>query len=396
MLRNQARSRRKRGQKGNSEAVHPTPAEKTGVGCFFSEVRKVNENKKDLYEVLGLKKGASEADIKKAYKKLARKLHPDLNPGNKRAEEAFKAVNEANEVLSDPEKRARYDEFGFAGLEPGFDPDLARQYSRGGGVHWDAGAQTGRGGFDYDDLSDLFGGMFDRGFGSGGFDDGFGSGFRTARRSAPRRGESFRTQLELRFEEAVFGCTKDIRIEHLEPCGQCGGSGQSAGGTCSLCKGKGKIKKRRTIHVTVPAGADDGQTLKLAGQGAAGPNGAPAGDLMVELAVRPSPQFTRDGADLRSEARISFAQAVLGAQIEVPTIDGRVQYRIPAGTQSGATFRLKGKGVPTRGGRGDQYVTVLVETPRNLTPAQIEALKKFDSTLTPGNYGSGGSYAKAG
>ena len=351
----------------------------------------MNENKRDLYEVLGLKKGASEADIKKAYKKLARKLHPDLNPGNKRAEEAFKAVNEANEVLSDPEKRARYDEFGFAGLDPGFDPDLARQ-ARSGGVHWDAGA--GQGGFDYDDLSDLFGGMFHHGF-SGGFDDDFG-GFRTARQSAPRRGESFRTTLEVRFEEAVFGCTKDMRIEHLEPCGQCGGNGQSGGGTCPLCKGKGKIKKRRTVHVTVPAGADDGQTIRLSGQGAAGPGGAPAGDLLVELRVQPSSQFTRDGADLRSEARISFAQAVLGAQIEVPTIDGRVQYRIPAGTQSGATFRLRGKGVPTRSGRGDQYVTVLVETPRNLTPAQIEALKKFDATLTPGNYGSGGTYARAG
>lgn len=352
----------------------------------------MNENKKDLYEVLGLKKGASEADIKKAYKKLARKLHPDLNPGNKRAEEAFKAVNEANEVLSDPEKRARYDEFGFAGLEPGFDPDLARQAKSGGGFRWDGGTQAAQGGFAFDDLSDLFGGMFGGGFGTGsGFD-----GFRTSGRSAQRRGESFRTQLSLRFEEAVFGCTKDIRIEHLEPCSQCGGSGRSGGGACALCKGKGKIKKRRTVHVTVPAGADDGQTLTLSGQGAAGANGTPAGDLLVELSVQPSPQFTRDGADLRSEARISYAQAVLGAQIEVPTVDGRVQYRIPAGTQSGATFRLRGKGVPTRTGRGDQYVTVLVEIPKNLTPSQIEALKKFDATLTPANYGSGGSYAKAG
>jgi molecular chaperone DnaJ len=352
------------------------------------------QEKKDLYEVLGLKKGASEAEIKKAYKRLARKLHPDLNPGNKRAEEAFKAVNEANEVLSDPEKRARYDEFGFAGLEPGFDPDLARQ-AKSGGVHWDMGGPTGGAGFSYDDLSDLFGGMFDRGFG-GGFDsDGFG-GFRTAQRAAPRRGESFRTCLALSFEEAVFGCTKDIRIEHLEPCGQCGGSGKTASGACPFCKGKGKIKKRRTVHVPVPAGADDGQTLTLSGQGAAGENGSPAGDLLVELAVRPSAQFTRDGADLRSEAHISFLQAVLGAEIEVPTVDGRVKYRIPAGTQSGTTFRLRGKGVPTRGGRGDQYVTVLVQTPQNLSPAQIEALKKFDATLKPDNYNSGGTYAKAG
>ena len=347
--------------------------------------------KKDLYEVLGLKKGASEDEIKKAYKKLARKLHPDLNPGNKRAEEAFKAVNEANEVLSDPEKRARYDEFGFAGLDPNFDPEAARQAARGG-FRWETGGEPGSAGFSYDDLSDLFGGMFDRGgFGAGDF-----GGFRSARRSAPQRGESFRTRLSLRFEEAVFGCTKDIRIEHLEPCAKCGGSGHTASGTCAFCKGKGKIRKRRTVHVTVPAGADDGETLRLSGQGAAGAGGTPAGDLLVELEVQPSARFTRDGADLRSEAEISFAQAVLGAEIEVPTVDGRVKYRIPAGTQSGATFRLRGKGVPTRSGRGDQFVTVRVRTPRNLTPAQIEALKKFDATLTPGNYGYGGSYAKAG
>ena len=352
--------------------------------------------KKDLYEVLGLKKGASEAEIKKAYKKLARKLHPDLNPGNKRAEEAFKAVNEANEVLSDPEKRARYDEFGFAGLEPGFDPDMARQASRG--FRWSDGGAAGTAGdagFSFDDLGDLFGGMFSGGFRGSGGGDAF-SGFRSARRSAPQRGESLKTRLSLSFEEAVFGCTKDLKIEHLEPCGQCGGSGKSGAGVCSLCRGKGKIKKRRTVHVTVPAGADDGQTLTLAGQGAAGANGRAAGDLLVELTVRPSAQFARDGADLRSEAHITFLQAVLGAEIEVPTVDGRVKYRIPPGTQSGTTFRLRGKGVPCSGGRGDQFVTVRVETPRNLTPAQIEALKKFDATLTPGNYGSGGTYARAG
>ena len=353
--------------------------------------------KKDLYEVLGLKKGASDEEIKKAYKKLARKLHPDLNPGNKRAEEAFKAVNEANAVLSDPEKRARYDEFGFAGLDPNFDPDMARQASRG--FRWDSGtAGHGTGGahISFDDLGDLFGGMFTGGgFSAGGGDFGGFGGFRSAKSAAPRRGESLRTQLALSFEESVFGCTKDVRIEHLEPCSQCGGSGKSGGGTCSLCRGKGRIKKRRTVHVPVPAGAEDGQTLTLRGQGAAGENGTPAGDLLVEFAVRPSAQFVRDGRDLRSEARITFSQAVLGAEIEVPTIDGRVKYRIPAGTQSGTTFRLRGKGVPGAGGRGDQYVTVLVETPRNLTPAQIEALRRFEATLTSANYG-GGTYAKAG
>ena len=359
---------------------------------FRIGVNVMQNDKKDLYEVLGLKKGATEAEIKKAYKKLARKLHPDLNPGNKRAEEAFKAVNEANAVLSDPEKRARYDEFGFAGLDPNFDPEMARQASRGFGGGWNVGTDGGAG-FSFDDLSDLFGGMFS----GGGFHAGdFSGGFRTAQRSATRRGESLKTKLSLSFEEAVFGCTKDLKIEHLEPCSRCGGSGRSGDGACTLCRGKGKIKKRRTVHVTVPPGADDGQTLTLGGQGAAGANGSPAGDLLVELSVRPSAQFVRDGADLRSETRITFSQAVLGAEIEVPTIDGRVKYRIPAGTQSGTTFRLRGKGVPGRGGRGDQYVTVHVETPRNLSETQIEALRRFEATLHAGNYSDGTPHAKAG
>ena len=346
----------------------------------------MQREKRDLYEVLGLKKGASEEEIKKAYKKLARKLHPDLNPGNKRAEEAFKAVNEANAVLSDPEKRARYDEFGFEGLDPNFNPEAARQARDG--FRWNADGPEGSAGFSFDDLSDLFGGMFSRG--------GFTGGFRTAGRSAPQRGESLRTRLPLSFEEAVFGCTKDLKIEHLEPCSRCGGSGSAGGGTCPLCRGKGKIKKRRTVHVQVPAGAEDGQTLTLGGQGAAGPNGSPAGDLQVELSVGASAAFTRSGADLRSETRITFSQAVLGAEIEVATIDGRVKYRIPPGTQSGTTFRLRGKGVPTAAGRGDQYVTVRVETPRNLNQTQIEALRRFEATLHPGNYSSGGPKAKAG
>ena len=349
----------------------------------------MKSEKKDLYEVLGLKKGASEEEIKKAYKKLARKLHPDLNPGNKRAEEAFKAVNEANAVLSDPEKRARYDEFGFAGLDPNFDPAAARQASRG--FRWNSGTAGNSAGFSFDDLSDLFGGMFS----GGGFSAGNFDGFQQSRRSAPQRGENLKTQLSLSFEEAVFGCTKDLRIEHLEPCSRCGGTGKHDGGVCPLCRGKGKIKKRRTVHVTVPPGTDNGQTLTLRGQGAAGANGTPAGDLLAEISVQPSSQFTRMGADLHSETKITFLQAVLGAEIEVATIDGRVKYRIPAGTQSGTTFRLRGKGVPGRGGRGDQYVTVQVETPRNLTPTQIEALRRFEATLTAQNYG-GAPHAKAG
>lgn len=348
--------------------------------------------KRDYYEVLGLKKGASAEEIKKAYKKLAKKYHPDLNPRNKRAEEAFKAVNEANEVLSDPEKRARYDEFGFAGLEPGFDPEAARQSAQGGFRYTDAGNAPG---FDFSDLGDIFGDLF------GGrkvhFGGDFGA-FRAGMRNDPdaaQRGDSLRLPLELTFEEAVLGCTKSVRTERVETCTECGGNGKSAGGTCRLCRGKGAIKRRRTVNVTVPPGTEDGQTIALRGQGAAGRNGGPAGDLLVEVSVRPHPVFRREGQDICSDAKISFAQAVFGTEIEVPTIDGRVKYRIPPGTQSGTTFRLRGKGVPQPGGRerGNQLITVRVETPRELTKEQAEALRRFDSLMHDGN---GAGWAKAG
>ena len=328
------------------------------------------EEKRDYYECLGLKKGATDEEIKKAYKKLAKKFHPDLNPGNKRAEEAFKRTNEAYSVLSDPEKRKLYDEFGFQGVDPNFNAEAAR--AARSGVHFSGGPDMG-GGFsfrdfgDLDDLGDIFGNMF----GGGG-----ARGFH-ARQSAPRRGENLRLELELTFEEAVFGCTKQVRTERIETCSDCGGSGKQGQTVCPLCRGKGAVKRRKTVSIPVPAGTDDGETLRIPGQGSAGPGGP--GDLLAEIRVKPSAVFRREGRSIRTDARITFPQAVFGAEIEVPTVDGKVKYSIPAGTQSGATFRLRGKGVPGAGGRGDQYVTVHVETPRALTPEQAEALKRYAS-----------------
>ena len=365
------------------------------------------ENKRDYYEVLGVSKGASEEEIKKAYKKLARKYHPDMNPGDKAAEEKFKEVNEANEVLSDPEKKARYDQFGFAGVDP--------KYGAGAG-----GGAYSAGGFDFGDLGDIFGSFFGGGFGSA-----------RANPNAPQRGESLRTSVTIRFEEAAFGCEKEISIERVEvcdtcrgsgcakgttaevcpdcrgsgmvqqrrqtplgfmstsaPCGRCGGKGRIIHQPCSACHGSGQLRRRKTLKVTIPAGIDNGQTISLRGQGNAGRNGGPAGDLLIAVTVRPHEIFRREGTSVLCEAPITFTQAVLGAELEIPTIDGKVKYSIPEGTQSGTTFRLKGKGIPGLNGRarGDQYVTVYIETPRNLSREQKEALRKFSDTLGESNY----------
>ena len=364
------------------------------------------ENKRDYYEVLGISKGASEEEIKKAYKKLARKYHPDMNPGDKEAEEKFKEVNEANEVLSDPEKKARYDQFGFAGVDPSY----------GAG----AGGAYGGAGFDFGDLGDIFGSFFGGGFGGG-----------RANPNAPQRGESLRTSVTIRFEEAAFGCEKEVSIDRVEqcaechgsgcakgtaaevcpdcrgsgvvqqrrqtplgfmstsaPCGRCGGKGRIIHQPCKACHGSGQLRRRKTLKVTIPAGIDNGQTISLRGQGNAGKNGGPAGDLLIVIAVRPHEIFRREGTSVLCEAPITFTQAVLGAELEIPTIDGKVKYSIPEGTQSGTTFRLKGKGIPGLNGRarGDQYVTVYIETPRNLNREQKEALRKFSDTLGESNY----------
>ena len=364
--------------------------------------------KRDFYEVLGVNKGASDDEIKKAYKKMARKYHPDLNPDNKEAEEKFKEVNEAYEILSDADKKARYDQFGHAGVDPNFGAG-----GFGGGFD---------GGFDFGDLGDIFGSFFGGGFGGGG---------RRTNPNAPQRGESIRLSLTISFEEAAFGCEKEVTVERMEPCSTCGGNGCAAGTTpevcsdcrgtgqvqvrrqtpmgvfattttCPKCGGKGKIihqpcndchgagsvRKRKTIQATIPAGIDNGQTISVRGQGHAGKNGGPAGDLLITITVRPHELFRREGTSVLCEAPITFAQAVLGAELEIPTIDGKVKYDLPEGTQSGTTFRLKGKGIPSINGRGrgDQYVTVYIETPRNLNKEQKEALKKFAESCGENNY----------
>nr|WP_325303808.1 molecular chaperone DnaJ [uncultured Dysosmobacter sp.] len=365
------------------------------------------EQKRDYYEVLGVSKGASEEEIKKAYKKLARKYHPDLNPDNKEAEEKFKEVNEAYEILSDSNKKARYDQFGFAGVDPNYGAGAG-----GGGFD---------GGFDFGDLGDIFGSFFGGGFGGG----------RRANPNAPQRGESIRLSLAISFEEAAFGCEKEVSVDRMEQCGTCHGSGCAAGASpevcpdchgtgqvqvrrqtpmgvfatsapCGKCGGKGKIihqpcpdcrgsgtvRKRKTIQVSIPAGIDNGQTISVRGQGSAGKNGGPAGDLLVTITVRPHELFRREGTSVLCDAPITFAQAVLGAELEIPTIDGKVKYDLPEGTQTGTTFRLKGKGIPSLNGRGrgDQYVTVYIETPRNLNREQKEALKKFAESVGDNNY----------
>ena len=364
--------------------------------------------KRDYYEVLGVDKSASEDEIKRAYKKMARKYHPDLNPDNKEAEEKFKEVNEAYEVLSDSDKKARYDQFGFAGVDP--------NYGAGAG-----GGAYGAGGFDFGDLGDIFGSFFGGGFGS------------AQRRNphAPQRGESIRLSVTISFEEAAFGCEKEVSVDRYEtcavchgsgcadgtspevcpdchgsgqvqvrrqtpmgvfattsPCGRCGGKGRIIKTPCTACRGSGLERKRRTIQAKIPAGIDNGQTISIRGQGHAGKNGGPSGDLLITITVRPHELFRREGTSVLCEAPITFAQAVLGAELEIPTIDGKVKYDLPEGTQSGTTFRLKGKGIPELNGRGrgDQYVTVYIETPRNLNREQKEALKKFAESVGDNNY----------
>ena len=368
------------------------------------------EQKRDYYEVLGVSRSASEDEIKKAYRKLAKKYHPDLNPGNAEAEQKFKEVNEAYEVLSDSNKKARYDQFGFAGVDP--------NYGAGAGGGGGFGGFTD---FDFGDLGDIFGSFF------GG---GFGGGARSSR-NGPQRGESIRAGVTVSFEEAAFGCEKEVTVDRVDQCPTCKGSGCESGTTpevcsqcggtgtvqqrrqtpmgvfattttCPKCGGRGKIihspckdcggtgqqRKRRTIQVNIPAGIDNGQTISLRGQGSAGKNGGPAGDLLITVTVRPHQLFRREGNDVLCEAPITFTQAVLGGEMEIPTIDGKVKYDIPEGTQTGTTFRLRGKGIPNLNGRGrgDQYVTVYIETPRNLNREQKEALKKFSQSLGEHNY----------
>ena len=423
------------------------------------------EAKRDYYEVLGVSRDADDATLKKAYRQLAKKYHPDMNPGDAEAEKKFKEASEAYAVLSDPEKRRQYDQFGHAAFDGG------------------AGAGAGGfGGFDFSgaDFSDIFGDIFG---------DFFGGGRRGGRaNNGPMKGMNIRKGIRITFEEAVFGCEKEIDIVLKDPCpkcngtgakpgtspetcSRCGGKGQvvytsqsffgtvqnvqtcpdchgtgkvikekcpDCGGTgaakgtspetcpdcggrgyvvrqtrtpfgvmqsqqpCTRCGGKGKIVKtpcehchgsgrtpvKKRLEVRIPAGINDDQSIALRGQGDAGTNGGPNGDVIVIVTVRPDPMFERDGYDVWVTVPITYSQAVLGADVVVPTVDGKVEYTVPEGTQSGTTFRLRGKGIQYLGGRGrgDQYVKVTVEIPKKLTRAQRDALKAFEDSLKDDNY----------
>jgi molecular chaperone DnaJ len=354
--------------------------------------------KRDYYEVLGVPRDADEETLKKAYRKLAMKWHPDRNQGDKNAEAKFKEVNEAYDVLKDPEKRAAYDRFGHAAFEPG---------GPGPGAGGFAGGSPFGSAFE-----DIFEEMFGR-FGGGGRPRGAASG----------RGADLRTQVEISLEEAFAGTRKTIRIPTwvrceacngtgaeggasvgIVTCGTCGGAGRirtqqgffliertcpTCNGSgriiknpCTVCHGAGRVQRERTLNVTIPPGVEDGTRIRLAGEGEAGLRGAPAGDLYVDVAVKPHPIFRRDGANIYIRVPLRMTQAALGGHVEVPTIDGgRARVTIPPGTQTGDQFRLRGKGfsVLRSGARGDMYVQVSVETPRNLTPKQRELLEQFEA-----------------
>lgn len=353
-------------------------------------------SKRDYYKVLDVPKNASEADIKKSYRRLAMKFHPDRNPGDKEAEESFKEAKEAYEVLTDAQKRAIYDQHGHAGI------DAARQ---GGG---------GAGGFDSQDFGDIFGEVFGDIFGGG--------GARRGGRSQVFRGADLRYDLELDLPQAVFGHSFELDLPKLmecetchgtgaakghtpvtcdtcggngqvrisqgffqlqQPCPRCRGTGKIVKNPCDTCLGQGRIRKQRKLSVKVPAGVGTGDRIRLAGEGEAGRNGGPPGDLYVEISVKEHPIFERDGEHLSCEVPISFATAVLGGSVAVPTLEGDVTLKIPTETQSGRVFRLREKGVkPVRGGpRGDLFCRVVVETPVKLTTEQRELLRRFDESL---------------
>lgn len=378
--------------------------------------------KRDYYEVLGVSKGASEDEIKKAYRKMARQYHPDLHPDDADSAEKFKEVNEAYEVLSDPDKKQRYDQFGHAGVDP--------SYGGGGGSGF-SGFGGGFGGFS--DMGDIFDNIF-----GGAFGGSFGGGSRAANPNAPRRGQDVMSSVTLSFMEACMGKKQhEIKVQRMErcsecsgtgaasgsspeicsecngtgsvkvtqrtpfgtisnarPCTKCGGKGKTIKNPCSKCNGQGRIQASKIIKVDIPAGIDNGQTLRVSGEGNAGLNGGPNGNLNVSVTVRPDPIFRREEYDVYCDIPITFRQAALGDEIIVPTIDGNVKYTIGEGTQTGTVFRLKGKGIKRihRTDRGDQYVTINVEVPKSLTREQKEKLRKFDDSLNEKNYQKRGSF----
>lgn len=364
--------------------------------------------KRDYYEVLGVDKTADEAAIKKAYRQLAKKLHPDVNPGDKQAEEKFKELNEAYEVLSDPQKRARYDQFGHE--QPGMGGG-AGGYGDFGGF----GGFGGAGGFGFDDIFSSF----------------FGGAAGGARSQGPQQGDDLRYDLTISFEEAAKGCNKEINLVRDEECPVCKGSGAKEGTsptTCPTCKGTGQVRvtqntpfgriqnvrvcetchgegkiikdpcgkcngrgyvrtsKRRTIRI--PAGIDDGQVIRISGQGEPGLRGGPSGDLQVLVRVRPHKYFTRKGYDLYCAIPISFTQATLGAEIDVPTLDKPVKYNVPEGTQPGTVFRVKGQGIQNlrNSGKGDLFVEINVEIPKRLSEKQKDLLRQFEASTSGREY----------
>lgn len=359
--------------------------------------------KRDYYEILGLSKNASDDDIKKAYRQMAKKLHPDANPGDKSAETKFKEVNEAYSVLSDKQKRDSYDRFGHAGVDP----------SAMGGFN-----ASDMGGFGFD-IGDIFGSFFGGGFG------------RSSQKGFSRRGDDIGVEITVSFEEAALGTRKEITYNRIEHCRRCGGSGAETGtkaetcatchgtgsvrvtqrtmlgvmqstrpcsecrGTgkviknpCSECKGDGVVKKKKTLEFTVPAGINNGERISLRSQGNAGENGGESGDLFVFIKVKPHNFFERKEYDLFCEVPVTFSEAALGAKISVPTLEGVSEFSIPEGTQSGATFSLRGKGVKfiNSDRKGDLYVKISVEVPKNLNQKQKDALKKFCDMAGQKNY----------
>lgn len=367
--------------------------------------------KRDYYEVLGIQKGASEDEIKKAYRKKARECHPDLHPDDPSYVEKFQEVNEANEVLSDPDKRARYDQFGHAGVDPSY----------GGGGGFDG--MGGMGGFG--DIGDILESMF------GGF-GGFGGGGRSsANANAPRRGADIQESVTISFMDACHGKKQEVKTSRMAVCESCKGTGADAGTSaevcpdchgrgsvkttqrtpfgaisstkvcphcsgkgkivknpCTKCRGVGRLRVQKNISVDIPAGIDNGQTIRLNGQGDCGINNGPSGDLLLNVSVKSHPLFNRDGADIHCEIPVTYMDAVMGAEIIVPTIDGDVKFNISAGTQNGTVFNLKGKGVKriNRNDRGNQFVKIFVEVPKNLNKKQKDLLKAFEESLTDKNY----------
>lgn len=376
------------------------------------------EQKRDYYEVLGVDRSADDATIKKAYRQLAKKYHPDANPGDKEAEAKFKEASEAYAVLSDSEKRRQYDQFGHAAFDGG-----------AGGA--------GAGGFDFSgmDFGDMFGDIFG---------DFFGGGSRRGASNGPMKGANLRTSVRITFEEAVFGCEKEIDMVLKDECTTCGGTGAKPGTspeTCTKCGGKGKVvfsqqslfgmvqnvqtcpecngsgkiikdkctscrgtgytSSRKKIKVSIPAGIDNGQSVRIRDKGEPGVNGGPRGDLLVEVIVSSHPIFQRQDMNIYSTAPVTFAQAALGGEIRINTVDGDVLYEVKPGTQTDTKIRLKGKGVPSlrnKGVRGDQYVTLVVQTPTGLNNEAKEALRHFDeltgASLNRSNAGGNGAQEK--